>query len=342
MGRSKMQTREEMTRACLEGKVAPEVLGAPKTGGDPRSNGQWPDIYSRSIGYILRNIVGKPWADHLVLVAAVLSAQRYDPSTVKNCLYSVNARLTALFQEKQIESFDEGDADECMVAYLKGELLSNDTQGVRAMFCSCYLTCVKQVHTWLNTLPSSEKEIYQRFLFPPIHPGNVRGLTKHQQVIQQSRQTRKEETGAVVIQFSDLRAEAHYRYNRIVRLRQAYLDAVKELHRRQTQGETALFPFAFSYEEGSDPEHGLPAQERLSFRIWNRRSFVLAHRENYKTGAYYYYKNRYYEKDPSRSQVGETQFLLEFVKADRLTGDAPPESLWFLELFKREVMGGHP
>jgi integrase len=167
-------------------------------------------------------------------------------------------------------------------------------------------------------------------------------LTKHRQVIQQSRQTRKEETGAVVIQFSDLRAEGHYRYNRIVRLRQAYLDAVKEIHHRQAQGETDIFPFAFSYEEGSAPEHGVPAQERLSFRVWNRRSFVLAHRESYKTGAYYYYKNRYYEKHPSRPPVGETQLLLEFVKADRLNDDAPPESLWFLELFELDVMGGHP
>jgi hypothetical protein len=88
MGRTRTQPREEMTRACLEGKVAPEVLCAPKTGGDPRSNGKWPDIYSRSIGYLMRNVVGNPWADHLVLVAAVLSAQRYDPTSVHTCLCS--------------------------------------------------------------------------------------------------------------------------------------------------------------------------------------------------------------------------------------------------------------
>jgi hypothetical protein len=341
MGRDKTR-QEEMTRTCLEGKVAPEVLCAPKTGGDPRSNGQWPDIYSRSIGYLIRSVVGKPWADHLTLVAAVLSAQRYDHSTVKNCLYYVNARLTGLFQEMKIESFDEWDAEKCMLAYLKGELLPKDSQGVRATFCSCYLTCVKQVNAWLNALPPAEKAYYQRFLLPRIHPGAVYGLSKHHQVTQQARQTRKEETGAVVIQFSDLRVEAHYRYNRIVRLRQAYLDAVKEIRHRQAQGETELFPFAFSYEEGSDPEHGIPAQERLSFRIWNRRSFVLAHRESYKTGVFYYYKNRYYEKDPSRPQVGETQLLLEFVKADRLHGDAPPESLWFFELFDLDVVRYQP
>src|SRR6266702_69938 len=186
MGRNKTQSLEEMTRACLEGKVAPEVLHAPKTGGDPRSNGKFPDIYSRSIGYIMRNVVGKPWADHLVLVTGVLSAQRYDPSTVKNCLYSVNARLTDFFQEKQVRSLDEWDAEECMIAYLKGELLPKDTQGVRDRFCSYYLTCVKQVNAWLHTLPPVEKALYQRFLLPPIHPLSVEGLTKRRQVIQQS------------------------------------------------------------------------------------------------------------------------------------------------------------
>lgn len=342
MGKKSMQPAAEMTKSCLEGKVAREVLCAPKTGGDPKSNGHWPDIYSRSIGYLVRNVVGKPWADHLVLVAAVLSAQRYDPSTIQGCLCSINPRLTDLFQEMQIETFDEWNAEECMIAYLKGELIPKDTQGMRTAFCSHYLTCVKQVHAWLHSLPPLERATYQQFLLPSVHPFSVQGLTMHRQVLQQSRQTRKGETDAVVIQFSDLRAEAHYRYNRVLRLRQAYLDAVKVIHSRQAQGETELFPFVFGYEEGGDPEHGVPAQERLSFRIWNRRSFVLAHQESYKMGAFYYYKNRYYERHPSRSSVGETQLLLEFVKAERLLDDAPPESLWFLELFERDVMGGHP
>jgi hypothetical protein len=341
MGRTRTQPREEMTRACLAGKVAPEVLCAPKTGGDPRSNGKWPDMYSRSIGYLMRNVVGKPWADHLVLVAAVLSAQRYDPTSVHTCLCSVNARLIDLFQEMQLGSLDEWDAEECMVAYLKGELLSTDTQIARTRFCSHYLTCVKQVNTWLNTLPAAEKAIYQRFLFPPIHPLRVQGLTRHRQVLQHSQQIRKKETDAVVIQFPDLRAEAHYRYNRIVRLRQAYLDAVKIIGHRQAQGETDIFPCAFSYEEGGDPEHSLPAQERLSFRIWNRRSFVLAHRESYKGGTLYYYESRYYAKHRSRPPVEETQLLLEFVKVERLHDDAPAESLWFLELFDLDVVGNH-
>ncbi len=343
MGRRMASQMDDLTRTCLEGKVAPEVLRAPKTGSDPRSNGnQWPDIHSRSIGYLDRNVVGKPWADHLTLAAAVLSAQRYDVSTVRHTLTSVNVRLTQLFQVLQIESLEQWDAESCIVAYLKGELLPNDPSPTRSMFCSYYLTCVKQVSAWLNTLPLEEKTTYKRFLLPPIHPTAVSGLNKKRQVNLQAQQKRKEETDAVVVQFSDLRVEAHYRYNRIVRLRQAYLDAINTIRTSTTQEETDLFPFAFSYDEGADPEHGIPALERFHFRIWNRRCFVLAHRENYAPSTYYSYKNKYYEKEQTHSSEKEDQLFLEFVKAERLEGDAPPEALWFLELFQLDVVGCHP
>src|SRR5260370_5545860 len=111
---------------------------------------------------------------------------------------------------------------------------------MRCAFCSCFLRCTRQVNAWLSTLPAAEKTMYRRFLLPSVHPITVQGLTKQYQGTQQSRQTRKQETDAVVIQFSDLRAERHDLYNRIVRLRQAYLAAVKESHPRQAQGSTDI------------------------------------------------------------------------------------------------------
>src|SRR5258708_17626086 len=64
----------------LEGKVASEVLSAPKTGGDP--TGDWLGVHRRVTCYLLNNVVGKSWADHLILIAAVLSARRQDVHTV--------------------------------------------------------------------------------------------------------------------------------------------------------------------------------------------------------------------------------------------------------------------
>jgi len=76
----------------------------------------------------------------------------------------------------------------------------------------------------------------------------------------------------------DLRAQAHFRFNRLQRLREAYRTAVTSAE----QGQDRLsLPLAFSYEEGGDPGQGVPHRERLHFRLWDRRSFVLAHREQY-------------------------------------------------------------
>lgn len=40
----------------LAGQIVPEVLQAPKTGGDP--NGGWPTVHEHVVGYLVRSVVG--------------------------------------------------------------------------------------------------------------------------------------------------------------------------------------------------------------------------------------------------------------------------------------------
>ena len=47
------KTRQIYTWKDLEGRVAPEVFRAPRTCGD--LTGEWQEVHSRSIGYVLRN-----------------------------------------------------------------------------------------------------------------------------------------------------------------------------------------------------------------------------------------------------------------------------------------------
>lgn len=49
----------------LVGKIAPEVLLAPKTCGDPRNKGEWPEVEEQVVAYLENNVVGKPWANQL-------------------------------------------------------------------------------------------------------------------------------------------------------------------------------------------------------------------------------------------------------------------------------------
>jgi hypothetical protein len=57
------------------------VLAAPKTSGDHRNRGEWPEVEERIVAYIENNVVGKPWTDHLSLAALVMTARRRQANT---------------------------------------------------------------------------------------------------------------------------------------------------------------------------------------------------------------------------------------------------------------------
>lgn len=317
----------------LEGRVAPEVLRAPKTAGDPHNNGEWPDVHDKTVRFLERNAVGKPWGDHLALMAAVLSARRRDPQTVLLVMWALHPRFAAIFEQLNLSSMADWDAEKLVLAYLRGEVLPDDTQSVRTQFWSRYNAATKQLKGWIRSLPEAERVLYQRFVLKDVHPSDVEGLARTGEVKLQQERRRKAETDAVVPRFADIRAEAHFRHNRLTRLRQAYYDAVARLK----QSGTGVLPFSFSYDEGGDSEQEESAQERLHFRIWDRRSFVLGHADSY------------HKVTVRKAQRGADTFgddrnslFLEFVRAERLMGDAPPEGFWFAELIQRGVLGRSP
>ena len=166
-----------------------------------------------------------------------------------------------------------------MRTYLAAEVFPDDRQVFRLRFWRAYSTVARHLARWLATLPDADRARYAVFVLPPVRADQVDGLIKSMEVDRQQRQRRKAATDAVVPQFAAIRAEAHLRHNRLRRLRQAVEAAQRELERPAPPA----LPLAFSYEEGADPEAGVPAQERLSFRLWDRRSFVRAHADSNKT-----------------------------------------------------------
>ncbi len=93
----------------LAGKIAQEVFCAPRTGGDP--TGDWPKIHPRIIKYLVRNVLGKPWANHLALLAAVLTAQRRDVATVGHALTTLHPRFSSLFPLFELEGMSQWNID---------------------------------------------------------------------------------------------------------------------------------------------------------------------------------------------------------------------------------------
>ncbi|MFC0273736.1 hypothetical protein ACFFIX_20325 [Metabacillus herbersteinensis] len=120
-----------------------------------------------------------------------------------------------------------------------------------------------------------------------------------------------------------IRAEGHFRWNQINRLRQAYLKACEQAKTTKIE-----LPLEFQYDE---PER---VGERFYFRLWDKVSFVLKHQDQFKTQtvkaainrtASYSYENNHY--------------FVEFIKAERFDDNEDVESLWFLEILEIGVLG---
>ncbi|MDB4897165.1 MAG: hypothetical protein JWN15_3427, partial [Firmicutes bacterium] len=318
----------------LAGEIALEVLIAPKTCGDPRNKGEWPEVEEQVVAYLENNVIGRPWADHLALAALVMTARRRQGNTVLGTLNALSPRLTDLFPVLGYESMQDWNPTEACKAYLRGEVLPDHTDNQRSWFWNKYSTASNQVRQWLKSLPTKEQEVYGRFALPVPDRGELYEVKKlGVQVRQEAKKNRKTATDAVVPSLPTIRAKAQLRLNRLTRVRQAYHDALNELQ----NGKPYTLPFSYHYDEGEDKEQRVPPQERLYFRIWDRRTFVLAHQDHYsghslkaaenKTGAYSDENNR---------------FFLEFVWAERLVGDGPAEGLWFEDLLRRQLLGQAP
>jgi hypothetical protein len=319
---------EVLTRPWLRlaGKIAPEVLQAPKTAGDPLTPGDWPDVHARVVAYLDRNIVGTPWADHLTLGAAVLTARRRDVGTIYRRIQELHARFQRLFPALGLTTMADWQAERHVRAYLTGEVLPHDRQALRFRFWRSYSTLARHLARWRATLPDADRARYAAFVLPPVRVDQVEGLIQSMEVERQQQQRRKAATDAVVPQFAAIRAEAHRRYTRLRRLRQA----VEAAHRELERPAPPALPLAFSYDEGAAPEAGVPAQERLHFRLCDRQSFVRAHADRYKPDTVAAARTR--QGPFAEARNGR---FVEFLGAERLASDAPPQTLWFDDLLRR-------
>jgi hypothetical protein len=160
--------------------------------------------------------------------------------------------------------------NEAFKVYLRGEVLPDHTDQMRYEFWKRYGIASNHVRLWLKSLPAKEQEVYRHFALPVPDLGELYEIKKlGSQVQQDAKKKRKTATDAIVPILPAIRAKSQLRLNRLTRVRQAYHDALKKLQ----CGKPYTLPFSYFYDEG------VPPQERLHFRIWDRRTFVLAHKD---------------------------------------------------------------
>lgn len=302
----------------LEGKVSPLVLTAPKTCGDPM--GDWRKVEDNEVKYLERSVLGQPWTDQITLAFAVMVAHNLDIHTIRVTLTSLNTRLRRLFPALGLKTMADWQGGTHMKRYLESEILPEDSDTSRVAFWKNYVSVVNHTYRWFRALDKADQDRYRHFVFPYINSKEFEEYTSYKEILERQRQKRKDETEALLPHFMEIRAQAHLRFNKMNRLREAWIQATQTIVEKGCS-----LPFKFSYEEG---------QERFHFIVWDKRSIALNHKNLYDPSTI-----KKVQQGKGTYSDSKNRLFLESVGAERLHDDSPPEGLWFEEMLRIGVVG---
>jgi integrase len=275
-----------------------------------------------SLAYFIRNVIEKPWKEHLLFVMFVYVDWKKDARTITLALQTLNPKLTVIFEELAIREMKDFDVETHMYQYLKGIIYKEHTDSMRAELLKHYRGSSYQAKKWLTSkLNSDQQSYFEQFLFQmPSYDSRDFSFTKSAK--EQAKNARKNETDAIVPLLPQIRAEGHFRWNQLNRLRQAFLKVCE-----QAKLTNCNLPLDFHYDE---PER---VGERFYFRLWDKPSVVLNHQDQFHahTIKSAYKRTGVYSKE-------NNSYFVEFVKAERLYDDEEAEGLWFTELFGKGVV----
>lgn len=280
-------------------------------------------VHERSLKYYFRQVIDKPWNNHLLLAVFINTDINLDARYILEITKNINLRLKNLFENFHLIDMEKFDTETHMYQYLKGLIYQEHSDSMRNEFLWRYRAVSYSTKKWITSkLNIEQRSYYEKFLFPmPSYDSSDFSFYKASK--EKAQNTRKNETDVIVPLLPQIRAEGHFRWNQLNRLRQAFLKACEEVKITKCE-----LPLEFHYEE---PER---VGERFYFRLWDKPSFVLNHQDQFaasslksayiRTGAYSEENNHYFA---------------EFIKAERLNDKEEVEGLWFMELFEKSLIG---
>ncbi|KQL55379.1 integrase [Heyndrickxia shackletonii] len=279
--------------------------------------------HERYMRYYLRNVAEKPWNNHLLLSALVYVDKNADVRTIDELLQQVNVRLVDLFKIFHLSNMAEFNVETHMYQYLKGSYYQEHSDSMRSKLLALYRSLTYSTRKWVTSkLNSDQQSYFEQYLLPmPSYDSRDFSFTKSAKDL--AKDTRKNETDVIVPLLPQIRAEGHFRWNQINRLRQTFLKACE-----QAKTTSMDLPLEFHYDE---PER---VGERFYFRLWDKSSFVLNHHDQFSASSL----TSAYKRTGAYSE-GNNRYFVEFVKAERLDDDEKAEGLWFTEIFEKGLIG---
>ncbi|WP_205169982.1 site-specific integrase [Bacillus pakistanensis] len=280
-------------------------------------------LHEQSIKYFLNYCLNKPWTNHLFLGILAETEKNLDVQTTYQSIKNINRRLIDIFNNYRLEDMLDFDVNIHLYNYLKASIFPEHSSNMRSIFFSHYKRVSYESSKWIKLKCNQEQQGYFEKFLIPLPYFTSRDFSFSKDATEQAHKTRKSETDAVVPLLPQIRAEAHFRWNQIKRIREAFLKAFEQVKHGKAE-----LPLEIQYNE--------PARigERFTFRLWDKPSFVIYHKDKFSdsivkaainhTGTYSDDNNHYF---------------LEFLGAERVEDDDIGEGLWFREIIQKNLIG---
>jgi len=303
----------------LKGKIDTQILHLQ----DSRGTFLLDKLHEGNLNYFINEVLDKPWNNHMFLSMMVYADRNTDVRTITSVMVKTHPRLKELFNLFLLKDMTEFDVEVHLYQYLKGNVFPEHSNSKRTELLKRYKAAAQATKKWLMTKLDVEKQVYfEQFLFPmPYFDSSDFSFTRLATI--EAHDNRKNETDAIVPLLPEIRAEGNFRMNQMKRIRDNFLAACD-----QAKKPSVGLPLEFSWEE--------PARigERFYFRLWDRPSFVLHHREKFST-----HSVKAAEKQSGAYSSENNHYFVEFIKAERIEDDDVAEGPWFIELFEKGVVG---
>lgn len=281
-------------------------------------------LKEKNVKYFLNQCLDTPWKNHLLLGILVAEDKNLDPKSIfDNILNVLNVRFKELFRFYNLEDMSEFDVEFHMYEYVKGIIFSEHSNDQRARFLKRYTENAYSTKKWIiSKLSLDQQEYFQQYLFP-MPSFDSKDFSFINLAREQAKNTRKNETDAIVPLLPKIRSEGHFRWNQLKRLRDAFLKICKKV-----KEDNLTLPLEFHYDE---PER---IGERFYFRLWDKPSFVLYHKEHFSD-----FSIKSAEKHTGIYSNKNNHYFVEFIGAERMNDDDIAEGLWFTDIFEADVLG---
>ncbi|GAB1790306.1 hypothetical protein PMEGAPR54_30760 [Priestia megaterium] len=302
----------------LVGKVEDNILHLQ----DKRNVFLLDKLDARNIKSFINNSLQQPWNNHILLIMFICGDKQLDTITIKNQILAINVRLKNIFNAFHLKDMDEFRVEIHLYQYLRGIIFPEHSPNTRRELLKTYKSMAYTTKKWISSrLPIEQQAYFERFLLD-LPSFNSRDFSFSKLALDARHNTRKSETDAIVDSLSHIRAEGHFRWNQLQRLRTAFLKACEEIQKAK-----AKLPLEFSYDE---PES---VGERFYFRLWDKPSFVLHHQDQFPASSLKAVQRCSGDYSPEKNH-----YFVEFIKAERVKDEGDIEGLWFMELFVEGVI----